>query len=56
MPFRKDGLGLIKTGFKDIEKAISQGKIQERHGKVGVWTDDASMGLCIADSILLNDF
>lgn len=23
---------------------------------IGVWTDDASMGLCMADSILLNDF
>ena len=27
-----------------------------RHGKIGIWTDDASMGFCMADSILLNDY
>lgn len=25
-------------------------------GKVGVWTDDCSMALCLADSILVKDF
>lgn len=46
--FHKQGLGQIKEGFSDIKKG--------RHGKIGVWTDDAAMGLCIADSILLNDY
>jgi ADP-ribosylglycohydrolase len=41
-------LGVIKKGFDDIK--------HDRHGMIGVWTDDASMGLCMADSILLNDF
>jgi ADP-ribosylglycohydrolase len=33
-----------------------EGKIQARSNKVAVWTDDASMGLCLADSLLLNDY
>jgi ADP-ribosylglycohydrolase len=49
-------LGIVKNGFKDLEAAIMEGKIHPRSGKVGIWTDDASMGLCMADSILLNDF
>lgn len=36
--------------------AIISGKIKPRSGKVGIWTDDASMGLCLADSILLTDY
>jgi len=31
-------------------------KISPRSGKVAIWTDDASMGLCMADSILLTDY
>lgn len=31
-------------------------KILPRSNKVAIWTDDASMGLCMADSILLNDY
>jgi ADP-ribosylglycohydrolase len=46
--FNKKGLGAIKKGFRDIKKG--------RHGKIGIWTDDAAMGLCIADSVLLNDY
>lgn len=41
-------MGVIKNGFSDIKHG--------RHGAIGVWTDDASMGLCMADSILLNDY
>lgn len=47
--FNKEGLGIIKNGFEDL-------KSHSRSGKVTVWTDDASMGLCMADSILLNDY
>jgi ADP-ribosyl-[dinitrogen reductase] hydrolase len=47
--FQKSGLGIVKTGFEDLKK-------HNRSGKVSVWTDDASMGLCMADSILLNDY
>lgn len=39
---------MIKNGFKDIKKG--------RHGKIGIWTDDAAMGLCMADCVLLNDY
>ena len=46
--FNKKGLGVIKNGFSDIKVG--------RHGKIGIWTDDASMGLSMADSILLNDY
>ena len=46
--FRKEGLGIIKNGFEDIKHG--------RHGQIGIWTDDASMGLCMADSILLNEY
>ncbi len=56
IPFNKEGLGIIKTGFGDIIAAIRKGLIQPRHGKIGVWTDDASMGLCLADSVLLNNY
>ena len=31
-------------------------KLRPRSGTVGIWTDDASMGLCMADSILLTDY
>jgi ADP-ribosylglycohydrolase len=47
--FEKAGLGIVKSGFEDLRKL-------NRSGKVSVWTDDASMGLCMADSILLNDY
>ena len=46
--FSKKGLGIIKKGFSDIKTG--------RHGKIGIWTDDASMGLSMADSLLLNDY
>jgi ADP-ribosylglycohydrolase len=32
------------------------GKLHPRSGKIGIWTDDASMGLSMADSILLTDY
>ena len=46
--FNKEGLGVIKRGFSDIRTG--------RHGKIGIWTDDASMGLSMADSVLLNEY
>lgn len=30
--------------------------LEPRIGRVGIWTDDCSMALCIADSLLLNEF
>ena len=56
LPFQKQGLKLIENGFKDIEWNIMNNKLIARHDKVGIWTDDAAMGLCIADSLLLNDY
>jgi len=31
-------------------------KLDTRAGKIGIWTDDCSMALCMADSLLLNDY
>lgn len=31
-------------------------KLHARSGTVGIWTDDASMGLSMADSVLLTDY
>ena len=47
---------MIKDGFADIEMAIMKGTLHGRHNKVAVWTDDASMGLSMGDSLLLNDY
>ena len=47
---------MIENGFEDIKKQIKNKVIDARHGKVGVWTDDCSMALCMADSLLLNEF
>ena len=42
--------------FADIKSNIQKGFLKPRHGMVDVWTDDCSMALCIADSLLLNNF
>ena len=39
-----------------LMRIIMNNKLIARHDKVGIWTDDAAMGLCIADSLLLNDY
>jgi len=55
-PYEKSGLKLIENDFKDIEQAIKNGKLEPRHGMIGIWTDDASMGLAMAYSLMLNNF
>ncbi len=55
-PFQKQGFGLITSSFYDIHKAVLAKTISPRSGKIGIWTDDASMGLCMADSTLLTDY
>lgn len=55
IPFVKDRHHLIKTGFEEIKEKIKKGLLQPR-GKVGIWTDDCSMALCLADSILAMNF
>lgn len=47
---------MVKEGFADIKKAIEERKIHARSGSETIWTDDASMGLCLGDSLLLNDY
>lgn len=54
--WEKKGLGIVKSSFNDIHNAIMNGKIHARSGKIGIWTDDASMGFSMADSILLTDY
>ena len=54
--YNKEGLGIVKEGFYDIHAAILSKKLSPRSGTVGIWTDDASMGLSMGDSILLSDY
>jgi ADP-ribosylglycohydrolase len=54
--FKKEGLGIVKESFYDIHAAIMTNRLRPRSGTVGIWTDDASMGLCMADSVLLTDY
>ena len=54
--FKKNGLGIIKDSFKDIYDAIGNKRLQPRHGHTGVWTDDASMGLAMAYSLMLKKY
>jgi ADP-ribosylglycohydrolase len=51
-PFIKSGYEYIHNGFHDIEVAIKNDLLDTRAGKVGIWTDDCSMALCIADSLI----
>ncbi len=30
--------------------------LEPRAGKIGIWTDDCSMALCMADSLIYNSF
>lgn len=36
--------------------AIDSGLIEPRAGKVGIWTDDCSMALCMADSLIYSAY
>lgn len=53
--FKKDRHHLVEKGFKEIVDKIER-KILNPRGRVGVWTDDCSMALCLADSLLFNNF
>jgi ADP-ribosylglycohydrolase len=53
--YNKDRKDLIEKGFKEIHEKV-QAKVLNKRGPVGVWTDDCSMALCLADSLLLNNF
>ena len=46
----------IKNGFSDIEKLIKEKLINHRCGRTGIWTDDASMALAMAYSVLINNY
>ena len=54
IPFDKKR-SIIKKGFKDVHDLIQNGTLKYRSGKIGVWTNDCSMALCMADSLLLNN-
>jgi ADP-ribosylglycohydrolase len=43
-------------GFKDLEDKLGKKEVHDRFGETRVWTDDCSMALSIADSLLLNKF
>ena len=52
----KERRDLIKNDFHDVEAQIKKGKLDARSDKIGIWTDDCSMALCMADSLLLHNF
>ena len=56
IPFKKDRRDLIANDFLDVESQIKNRKLDARSGSVAIWTDDCSMALCMADSLLLNNF
>ena len=39
-----------------MKSQIHNRVLDARSGKVGIWTDDCSMALCMADSLLLRNF
>ena len=47
---------MIQNGFEDIKTRIKQKILDTRAGRIGIWTDDCSMALCLADSILLQNY
>lgn len=47
---------MIENDFSDVVKQIKNKILGTRAGKVGIWTDDCSMALCMADSLLMNEF
>ena len=55
IPFVKNRHHLIEHGFAEIPKKINDDRLNHR-GQVGIWTDDCSMSLCLADSILAKSF
>ena len=55
-PYKKDRRDLVKSDFEDVKKQIAKGALDSRSGKIGIWTDDCSMALCMADSLLLQGF
>lgn len=54
-PFLKTREELFDS-FAKIKQLIRSGVLDTRSGRVGVWTDDASMALSMADSLLLKGF
>jgi ADP-ribosylglycohydrolase len=44
----------IINGFEDLPLLMKQHNLSRR--EIGIWTDDASMGLCLADTILATSF
>lgn len=55
IPFVKNRHHLIEKGFAEISEKIHNDVLNHR-GQVGIWTDDCSMSLCLADSILAKNF
>ena len=56
IPFEKSRRHLIKSDFNDIKQQIKNRIISPRAGRVGIWTDDCSMALCMADSLLIHKY
>jgi ADP-ribosylglycohydrolase len=47
---------LIAYDFEDVTRQINKRVLGTRSGRVGIWTDDCSMALSMADSFLLNNY
>ena len=54
IPYQPKGLDIIKDGFFDVVNAIKCGLLEPRSGTVGIWTDDCSMALAMATSLIYN--
>ena len=54
IPYQPKGLDIIKDGFYDVVNAIKCGLLEPRSGTVGIWTDDCSMALAMATSLIYN--
>jgi len=54
LPFKKSRV-IVKTGMKDI-RATPEEDLNMRMREIGHYTDDTSMAICLADSLLANNF
>lgn len=56
-PFNKDRTDLITYDFNSVAEQVKRGlfKVPPKD-EIGIWTDDCSMALCVADSFILKHF
>ncbi len=55
-PYNKHRDYWIQNSFADLRKCIDKRILHERHGEFAIWTDDCSMAIAMADSLMLNNY